>query len=80
MDGIPGAAAEISERRANLEIGQVARCNVDIHDATRRVQTLPYRDVAVTDKAMASQIHRTGLSERLQGVALVQLSEMDQHN
>jgi hypothetical protein len=56
----------------------VARFNVDIQDSDAMSSTLPYCDVVVTDKAMASHIHPTGFSERLQAVALAQLSELDQ--
>jgi hypothetical protein len=41
--------------------------------------TLPYCDVVVTDKAMASHIQRTGLSDRLETVVLARLSELGQH-
>ena len=51
----------------------------DVHDIDAMGSTLPYCDIVVTDKAMASHIHRTGLSERLQTVALARLSELDRH-
>jgi hypothetical protein len=51
----------------------------DVHDIDAMGSTLPYCDIVVTDKAMASHIHRTALSDRLQTVALARLSELDQH-
>lgn len=49
----------------------------DVHDIDAMGSALPYCDIVVTDKAMASHIQRTGLSERLQTVALARLPELD---
>jgi hypothetical protein len=51
----------------------------DIHDIDAMGSTLPYCDIVVTDKAMASHIQRTRLGERLDTVVLSRLSELDQH-
>ena len=51
----------------------------DIHDIDAMGSTLPYCDIVVTDKAMASHIQRTRLSERLDTVVLSRLSELNQH-
>lgn len=50
----------------------------DIHDIDALGSALPYCDVVVTDKAVASQIRRTGLGERLQTHVLTSLDELPQ--
>jgi hypothetical protein len=49
----------------------------DIHDIDVPGSTLPYCDVVVTDKAVASHINHTGLSERLQNTGLVASSGLE---
>lgn len=78
MDGIRGLLRRCGgverTRRSSNRRGSTLTSTT----ATRWVQRLPCCYVVVTDKAIASH-HRTGLSERLQAVALAQLSELDQH-
>ena len=50
----------------------------DIHDIDAMGSTLPYCDIVVTDKAIASQIRKTGLSERLNALVLSRLSDLEQ--
>lgn len=51
----------------------------DIHDIDAMGSTLPYCDIVVTDKAMASHVKRTGLSKRLDTVVLSRPSDLGQY-
>jgi hypothetical protein len=51
----------------------------DIHDIDAMGSVLPYCDVVLTDKAVASHVRRTGLADRLETVALARLSDLSQH-
>ncbi len=51
----------------------------DIHDIDALGSTLPYCDIVVTDKAVASHALRTGLAERLGTVVLSQLNDLAPH-
>jgi hypothetical protein len=51
----------------------------DIHDIDALGSTMPYCDVVVTDKAVASHANRTGLAERLGTVVLPRLSDVLSH-
>ena len=48
----------------------------DIHDIDALGSSVPYCDVVVTDKAVASQLRRTGLDERLETLVLTSLDEL----
>jgi hypothetical protein len=51
----------------------------DIHDIDALGSTMPYCDVVVTDKAVASHANRTGLAQRLGTVVLPRLSDVLSH-
>ena len=51
----------------------------DICDIYALAGTLPYCDVVVTDKAIASHSTRTGLAKRLNTVVLVNLADLPEH-
>ena len=51
----------------------------DIHDIDALGSTLPYCDIVVTDKAMASHAARTGLAERLSTIVLSRLVDLVPH-
>lgn len=51
----------------------------DIHDIDALGSTLPYCDIVVTDRAIASHAKRTGLTERLETVALARLADLARH-
>ena len=51
----------------------------DIFDIDALATTLPYCDVVVTDKAIASHATRTGLAERLNTVVLSDLADLPEH-
>ena len=51
----------------------------DIHDIDAMGSTLPYCDIVVTDKAVASHAKRTKLAERLNTIVLWRLSDLIQH-
>jgi len=50
----------------------------DIHDIDAMGSTIPYCDIVVTDKSMASHVQRSGLGERLDTVVL-SLADLPQH-
>ncbi len=53
------------------------RWNVnDIHDIDALGSTIPYCDVVVTDKAVASHANRSGLADRLGTVVLSRLADV----
>lgn len=51
----------------------------DIHDIDALGSTLPYCDIVLTDKAVASHVKRTGLAERLQTVVISRLNDLPQY-
>jgi hypothetical protein len=51
----------------------------DIHDIDALGSTLPYCDIVVSDKAVASIAKRTNLAERLRTVVLSRLSDLVHH-
>jgi hypothetical protein len=51
----------------------------DIHDIDALGSTLPYCDVVVTDRAMASHARQSGLARRLDRVVLSRLSDLLQY-
>lgn len=51
----------------------------DIHDIDALGSTVPYCDVVVTDQAMADQVRRTGLAERLDCIVLSKLLDLMDH-
>ena len=51
----------------------------DVHDVHALASTLPYCDIVVTDRAMASHAIRTGLANRLNTVVLSRLADLSQH-
>lgn len=51
----------------------------DIHDIDAMGSTLPYCDIVLTDKAVASHVKRTKLDERLDTIVLWRLSDLPQH-
>lgn len=51
----------------------------DIHDIDALGSSLPYCDVVVTDKAVASHANRCGLAERLGTVVLSRLDDLLPH-
>jgi len=51
----------------------------DVHDIHALASTLPYCDIVITDRAMASQAVQTGLASRLNTIVLSHLSDLPQH-
>ena len=51
----------------------------DVHDLHALASTLPYCDIVITDRAMASRAVRTGLASRLNTIVLSRLSDLPQH-
>lgn len=51
----------------------------DVHDLHALASTLPYCDIVITDRAMASQAAQTGLASRFKTIVLSHLSDLPQH-
>jgi hypothetical protein len=51
----------------------------DIHDIDAMGSALPYCDIVVTDKALVSQVARTGLAERLGTTVLRNIGQLPEH-
>ena len=51
----------------------------DIHDINAMASTVPYCDIVVTDKGIASHLIRTGLDKRFDTVVLAHMSDLDNH-
>ena len=51
----------------------------DVHDLHALALTLPYCDIVITDRAMASQAAQTGLASRFNTIVLSHLSDLPQH-
>jgi hypothetical protein len=51
----------------------------DIHDIDALASTLPYCDIVVTDKEVASHIVQTGLSRRFKTAVLRRLAELPKY-
>lgn len=51
----------------------------DIHDIDALSSTIPYCDIVLTDKAVASGVTRTGLAERCRTIVLRRLFDLPQH-
>ena len=51
----------------------------DVHDLHALASTLPYCDIVITDRAMASQAAQTGLASRFNTIVLSHLSDLPQH-
>ena len=51
----------------------------DIHDINALASTIPYCDVVVTDREMASHVTRTGLPQRFNTVVLARLSDLPEY-
>ena len=51
----------------------------DIHDIHALAATLPYCDIVVTDRAMASQAEQSGLADRMHTVVLSRLSDLHRY-
>lgn len=51
----------------------------DVHDIDALGSTVPYCDIVVTDKAMASHVNHAGLAERLDAVVISPLADLPAH-
>jgi hypothetical protein len=51
----------------------------DIHDIDAMGSTIPYCDIVVTDKAVASHVNQTHLAERLDTVVVWRLADLLQY-
>lgn len=51
----------------------------DVHDIHALASTLPYCDIVITDRAMASQAAQTGLASHFKITVLSHLSDLPQH-
>ena len=79
FDAMPSFDAAVTLRTSLHKDAMHHWNNNDIHDIHALAITLPYCDVVVTDRAMASQAVQSGLADRLSTVVLNRLSDLRQH-
>jgi hypothetical protein len=76
MDSMPSFDVAVSIKTSYHQDPMHRWTTNDIHDIDALGSTVPYCDIVVTDKAVASHIHRTGLDKRLGTVVLARLSDL----
>ena len=79
FDSMPSFDASVTLKTSLHKNARHRWTQNDIHDLHALASTLPYCDIVITDKAMASQAVQTGLSSRLNTVVLSHLSDMSNH-
>jgi hypothetical protein len=79
MDSMPSFDVAVTSKTAYHRDPAHRWTPNDIHDIDALGSTLPYCDIVVTDKAVASHVERTGLSERLDTVVISRLSSLLEH-
>ena len=79
FDSMPSFDASVTLKTSLHKNARHRWTQNDVHDIHALASTLPYCDIVITDRAMASQAVRTGLADRLNTVALSHLSDLCQH-
>ena len=79
FDSMPSFDASVTLKTSIHKNGKHHWSNNDVHDVHALATTLPYCDIVVTDRAMASQAVQSKLTERLNTVVLSHLSELPQY-
>ena len=79
FDAMPSFDASVTLKTSlhkNAEHGWTPN---DVHDLHALALTLPYCDIVITDRAMASHAVQTGLANRFNTIVLSHLSDLCQH-
>ncbi|MFN6122072.1 MAG: hypothetical protein ACK5CE_20890 [Actinomycetes bacterium] len=76
FDAMPSFDVAVSLKASYHSDGNHRWTTNDIHDLDALGSTVPYCDIVVTDKAVASHLRRTGVAERLGTIVLSSLSDL----
>ena len=76
FDGMPSFDVSVSLKTAIHRNPDHQWTNNHVHDINALASTLPYCDVVVTDREMASFVHRAKLGERLDTTVLHSLEDL----
>ena len=79
FDSMPSFDASVTLKTSIHKNGKHRWSNNDVHDIHALALTLPYCDIVVTDRAMASQAVQSRLANRLNTIVLSHLSNLPQY-
>lgn len=79
FNSMPSFDASVTLKTSIHRNGRHHWSNNDVHDIHALAVTLPYCDIVVTDRAMASQAIQSKLAERLNTVVLSKLSDLPKY-
>ena len=79
FDSMPSFDASVTLKTSLHKNARHRWTQNDVHDLHALALTLPYCDIVITDRAMASQAVQTGLAGRLNTIVLSHLSDLRQH-
>ena len=79
FDSMPSFDASVTLRTSLHKNARHRWTPNDVHDIHALSLTLPYCDIVITDRAMASHAVQTGLAGRLNTIVLSHLSDLCQH-
>ena len=79
FDSMPSFDASVTLKTSLHKNARHRWTQNDIHDLHALASTLPYCDIVITDRAMASQAAQTGLASRFKTIVLSHLSDLPEH-
>ena len=79
FDSMPSFDASVTLKTSLHKNARHRWTQNDVHDLHALASTLPYCDIVITDRAMASQAAQTGLASRFKTIVLSHLSDLPQH-
>ena len=79
FDSMPSFDASVTLKTSLHKNAKHRWTSNDVHDIHALALTLPYCDIVITDRAMASQAVQTGLASRLNTIVISRLSDLRQH-
>ena len=79
FDSMPSFDASVTLKTSLHKNARHRWTTNDVHDLHALALTLPYCDIVITDRAMASQAAQTGLASRFKTTVLSHLSDLPQH-
>lgn len=79
FDSMPSFDASVTLKTSLHKNARHRWTQNDVHDLHALASTLPYCDIVITDRAMASQAAQAGLASRLNTIVLSHLSDLPQH-
>ena len=79
FDSMPSFDASVTLKTSLHKNARHRWTQNDIHDLHALASTLPYCDIVITDRAMASRAVQTGLASRFKTIVLSHLSDLRQH-